>query len=693
METPPLARLSKSIRRLSILGLMLGGWALLIVFRLLQLQIFGQSKYRHLAEIQQEKLDTIAAPRGAILDRNGNYLAISSEVPIVCVNPLRIPDKDTAAALLASILDLDKAELLANLQRAAASRRGYLVVDARATGAEVDAIGKLNLDWIDIRKGSARSYPNGQLAAHVIGNVDAEGKGVAGIEKRLDADLGGVPGLVRVTTDVHRRGYDFEIEKQPVIGTNIKLTIDSRLQYVAEEALKEAVVKNHAERGSVVAMDPNNGEILALANYPTYDPNERLKAREKPVGRENYAVVAPFEPGSVFKVVTLSAALETTNLRPETIINCGNGVLRIGSRVIHDHKPYAALPVQDVLAFSSNIGAIRIGMQVGNANMYQYSRNFGFGQRTGIELPAEAPGLVRPLKRWQPASIGSVAMGHEVSVTSLQLAQAGAVFANGGFLVRPHILINDQGPARPETVRGREKPLRVLQPETVITMRRMMERVVTEKGGTGYGRAHILGYSTAGKTGTGQIFDFEHHIYTHRYNASFLGFAPVVNPRVLVVVTVAGTSGEAGYGGLAASPAFKTVASEALRLMGIPRDLPGELDDQNQDVKLAQLPDSTNRDVEDDVAIAALGEGPSPEDERAARAESPAETTTSSLTMVVAPPKTPNFLGKSVRVVVEEAAEQGVVVETKGDGLAHIQRPAPGEPLLPGTAVRILFTR
>jgi cell division protein FtsI (penicillin-binding protein 3) len=688
METPRFAPLSKSEKRLIILGLALCAWALVIVLRLFELQIVGHERFLHMAEAQQEKLERVQAPRGAIYDRNGNYLAISSEIPIICVNPLRIPDKETAAGLLAGILKLNRQDVLNDLLRAAIAHRGYLVVDANPSEDEVDAVRKLNLDWIDIRKGSGRTYPNGQLAAHVVGNVDAEGHGVAGVERKLNSFLSGTPGLLRVTTDVHRRGYNFEVERAPSPGKNVTLTIDSRLQYVAEQAVSEAVRKNHAERGSLVAMDPYTGEVLALANYPTYDPNERLKAGKKPMGREDYAVVAPFEPGSVFKVITLSAALETTNLRPESVINCGNGILRIGSRIIHDHKAYPALPMQDVLAFSSNIGAIRIGMQVGNNRMYDYIKRFGFGRRTGIELPAEAPGLIRPLSRWRPASIGSVAMGHEISVTSVQLAQAGAVIANGGFLVHPHVVLYQEAPGGRKVKTPLPKPVRVLTPKAVITMRQMMERVVTTQGGTGR-RAHITGYSTAGKTGTAQIFDAEHHVYTHHYNASFLGFAPVVNPSIVVVVTVAGTSGAAGYGGEASAPAFKATAGEALRLLGVPRDLPAELEE-----KQPNSPEKDDEKIENDLSIADLSDPLTLQDMQQALGDPSADGAVPVVAVnEVTAPKAPDFIGKTVKAVVEQAAEQGVTVETKGQGLARMQRPGPGEPLPPGERVRVLFMR
>jgi cell division protein FtsI (penicillin-binding protein 3) len=686
MQTPPLGSLSKSIERLSFLGLALAVWALAIALRLVQLQIFSHDKYARMAEAQQEKLDEIEAPRGAILDRNGNYLAISSDIPIICVNPLRIPDKDTAASLLSGILNLDKDEVFGRIVHAAATHRGYLVIDKTPTDEEVEAIRKMNLEWIDIRKGSMRSYPNGQLAVHVVGDVNAEGRGVAGVEKTLNADLKGTAGVMRVTTDVHRRGYNFEVEKAPVIGKNVTLTIDSRLQYVAERAIADAVTSKHALRGSIVAVDPYTGEVLALANYPTYDPNERLKAGQKPHGREDFAVVAPFEPGSVFKVITISAALETTRLRPETMIDCGNGILRLGGRTIHDEHRYAVLPVQDVLAHSSNIGAIHIGQQVGEANMYSYVRKFGFGRRTGIELPAEAPGMLRPLSRWRSGSLPSISMGHEVSVTSVQLAQACSTIANGGFLVHPHVVMEEQTPGGEKVASARPNPVPVLQPTTVAMMRQMMERVVVS--GTGK-KAHVLGYSTGGKTGTAQIFDFAHHAYTHSYNASFMGMAPIVNPAVVVVATLSGTTGLAGFAAQAAAPAFKVVMEEALRLRGVPRDLPAELEEKTKDKKAKPAPEA-----EDDVAIADLGEPPTLDDRQAALGE-PSEDGAVTLIQAnnVSAPKAPNFLGKTIHDVVAEAAEQGIQVEAKGKGLARLQRPAPGEALLPGAPVRILFAR
>ena len=280
------------------------------------------------------------------------------------------------------------------------------------------------------------------VAAHVLGSVDFEEKGNAGIEKALDAELRGIPGQTRLLTDVKRRGIDSQLSTEARPGTSITLSLDERLQFVAERAIAAAVESHHAVSGSVVVMNPYTGDVLAMASYPTYNPNVPPQPGETMRTRMNHAVSVPFEPGSVFKVINLSAALETTNLNPESPINCHGGVLRLPGRIIHDsHLGMGVVPMRTVLAKSSNIGAIEIGMRVGQENMYNYVRKFGFGQKTGIQLPAESGGMFRKLTRWGKTSLASVSMGQEVSVTTLQLAQAASVIANGGLLVRPRLVL------------------------------------------------------------------------------------------------------------------------------------------------------------------------------------------------------------------------------------------------------------
>jgi cell division protein FtsI (penicillin-binding protein 3) len=693
MHKRPLSPTTKSTERLLIMGLILTGWALIVVFRLFQLQVLAHDKYEKLGDAQQEKLEPLDAPRGAILDRNGNYLAISSPSQFVVVNPTRIADKGMAASLLAGILGVDAPKLQADLEAAAASKHhhGYFVVDPKVTDEKADELRAMKLDWLEIRQGSLRTYPNGQLAAHVIGNVGSEGKGAAGVELKLDRELAGTPGLLRVKVDVRQRPYASEIAKAPVIGKNIGLTIDSQIQHSAEEAIEQAVVKNHADHGSVVAIDPNTGEILALANYPTYDLNERLHAGEKAHGREDLAVVAPYEPGSVFKVITLSAALETTNLRPQTMIPCAGGVITLFGRTIHDAERHGDLSMEDVLAWSSNVGAIRIGMQVGAQNMYNYVRRFGIGSRTGIELPAEAPGMLRRLSHWQATSLPSVAFGHEVSVTTVQLARVGAVLANGGFMVHPHIVAWEQAPGGAKEFKKYPAPVQILKPETVMTMRNMMERVITSPHGTAH-TLHLAGYTLAGKTGTAQIFDFAHHVYTHKYNASFMGFAPINNPSILIVVTVSGTTGVAGYGAYAAGPAFQSIAETALRLRGVQRDVPEEIEalEQKEIAAKEKLKAKQKlKETDDGDALASLSIPLTSDEMKQATGETDATQTAAD----VNGPKVPDFVGETVKNVMQEATAKGIDVEMLGDGMARAQDPPAGSALSPGEHIRVRFMR
>src|SRR5581483_8587532 len=375
MENAPFRPSAKSIERLLITGLILLGWALIAVLRLVDLQVFEHSKYVRAAEGQQDKRRIIEAVRGPIVDRNGAYLAISSPSLIAVVDPLRISNLETAASLLGTILQIDSHKLEQDLEATVhSSHPGYFVVDTHVTEEKAAELRKLSLEWLEIRQGSIRTYPNSQLAAHVVGNVGSDGRGAAGVEAKLNKDLAGHPGWQRVKVDVRGRPYDSEIAVSASPGETVALTIDSEIQHVAEESLKESVIKNHGEHGSIVAMDPKTGEVLALANYPTYDLNEHLHAGEKEHGREDLAVGAPFEPGSVFKVVTLSAALETTNLTPLSLINCSTFTLF--GRTIHDAEPHGILTFEDVLAKSSNIGAVHIGMTVGAKNLYEYIRRF-----------------------------------------------------------------------------------------------------------------------------------------------------------------------------------------------------------------------------------------------------------------------------------------------------------------------------
>jgi cell division protein FtsI (penicillin-binding protein 3) len=662
-------------------------WAALIVARLIQLQVIQHAKFAELAREQQQRVDEIKAPRGAILDRYGQRLAMSLPAESVCVDPLRVPDISVAAEVLSKVLNLDRGDLLSKLNTAVAGRRGFLWVKRKITRAEAKRLRDLNLEWIEFRTESQRYYPNRSLAAHVLGSVDFEEDGNGGVEQSMNDQLAGHAGELLVTEDVQRRGFASQMESAAQPGQDVRLTIDSRIQFVAEQELAKMVALHHARSGSLVAMDPRTGDILAMANVPTFDPNEPPKPGDFSA-RENLAVSAPFEPGSVYKVITLSSALETTHLRPESMINCGNGSINLFGRVIHDHSSYASLSMADVLARSSNIGAINIGLQVGDKNLYKYIRRFGFGKKTGLPLPGESSGMVRPLRVWQKSSIGSVAMGHEIGVTALQLAQACTVIASGGLLIKPRLRMDAP----------KVDPVRVLRPETAITMRSMMEGVVIKPYGTGHRYARLLGYTSAGKTGTAQIYDTRIHEYTHAYNASFMGFAPVTNPRIVIVVTINGTEGTVGYGGPTSGPVFREVAAAGLRVMDVPKDLPEMVPSEGSDPA-----------DEDDVAIADLGSSIPPplvqagdavaaDDRPVASANSASDQRTFlargvSSRLALAGPRVPNFEGKTVRNVIEQAAALGIPVEFTGSGIARTQVPQPGVILPSGRWVRVQFGR
>lgn len=661
-------------RRLTWLACALLLWGGAILYKLVSLQVFHHQHYAQEARRHQEEVRPIPAPRGTIFDASGQPLAMSIQTESVYVNPQKVPDIDYAADLLSQFLHLDRADLYGKLKYAHDHNRGYLIVKKKISLDESQHLRSVAVafNWIKIQTDSERHYPKGALAAHILGGVDASEHGNAGVERALDAELRGVPGQELLLKDVKNRGIDSQNATEARPGTSITLTIDERLQFVAERELAAGVASHNAVSGSIVVMNPSTGDILAMASYPTYDPNKPPASYQEVVARQNHATSVPFEPGSVFKLITLSAALETTRLRPETMIDCGRGTITLFGRTIHEaHGGYGTISMADVLKHSSNVGAIKIGMTVGQQNMYDYVRKFGFGERTGIPLPGESRGRLRKLKQWGATSLASIAMGQEVSVTTLQLARATSVLANGGLLVQPRLIARRGDKAVPMA-----PAVRVVRPETAITMRQMMEGVVTV-GGTGYPEARLAGYSVAGKTGSAQIFDFATRHYTHSYNGSFVGLVPITNPRLVVVVTLNGTHGSNGYGGRAAAPVFHAVTTEALRLLEIPKDLP----DEPAPVLVAQK----SAPPDDDVAMADLSIEPNilldsedDDDQPAGAAKGP---------MV------PDFKGKTMRDVLAEAAAKGLVIQPDGSGVARLQYPAAGATLRQGERIRVRFSR
>ncbi len=696
----------EAVRRLTWFSAGLLLWGLLIFAKLLNLQVVRHADYLVKARRQQETVVALPAPRGTIFDRNGQPLAMSIPVDSVAVNPKLIPDKDLDTEILAGILSIDPAVLRARINRAAMKHRGYVIVKHRISPDESERLHNLHADWVLLPQENKRIYPSGQVAAHIVGTVYEGETGAEGVEKGNNAILKGTPGTARLMTDVKRRGIESEVETPPVPGKSIKLTIDGRLQYLAEQALAIQVKAKRARTGTAIIMNPYTGEILVMANYPTFDPNVPPHNIVDRRAHFDLGAQVPFEPGSIFKVLTISTALETTNLRPESMIDCHHGILALPGRVVHEaHGGFGMLSMADVLAHSSNIGAIEIGARIGREKFYQYLRNFGFGERTGLQLPAESRGILRTLDHWGTTSLASVSMGQEVAATSLQLIRADAAVANGGLLVRPKIVAEIDGKPTPV-----EAPKRVLRPQTTITMRQLMEGVVLH----GTGRSIKLGpWSAGGKTGTAQIFENGH--YTHLYNASFMGFAPVNNPALVAIVTINGTEGNLGMGASAAGPVWAALMKEALREFNVPKDLP-ELPDPavkpdkskpGDTVEIARIEGDQGHNILDDdpSAMPRVEDVPVDPGEQGA-AIAPAavlaevkDEAGASLAVAapvkprLAGPVAPDFRGQAMRRVVSEAYAMGIIVKPEGSGVARFQAPAPGAPIHPGEIIRVLFAR
>ncbi len=682
-------------------------WVFAIFARLVWLQVLHHDELLRMAQQQQRKTVQIQATRGTIFDRTGQPLAKSLPAESICVNPVKIPDVGVAAELLGRVLNMDRKKLYEKIAAARRRSSGFLWVKRKVSSEEAASVRSLKLDWVEFREDSRRFYPRGSMASHMVGSLgmvddgspnDDKEHGTSGVEASLEEDLSGRPGTALVYTDVRQNAYDSLITREPQRGADITLTIDPNLQFMAERELDKAMASSGAKTGSIVAIDPYTGELLAVANAPRFDPNLPPSPREPVMARSDLAISTPYEPGSVFKVVTLAAALETTKMTPQSVVFCYNGTFKFRGRVIHDTHSYSALTMADVLAKSSNIGAIQFGLAVGEKNLYEYVRKFGFGAKTGIELPGESSGLLHPVKEWGSGSIASISFGHEISTTALQLAMAGAVIANGGMLVKPQIVLARRAPGGEMVRIPREPPQRAIKPETAILLRQMMEGVVLH--GTGK-EATLKGYTSAGKTGSAQIYDFKTKTYTHFYNSSFLGFAPVANPQIVVAVTLNATSnGAQGYGGVVAAPVFREVTTAALRMLDVPKDLPDSL--LNSSAAPGARPVSSVTPPPVQVGVASPMTSGGDASRLAANLAIPEESTNGSTLdrrPFLAPPssasgpKVADFRGMTLRAVLEEAAEQGLPVEVSGEGIARSQDPPPGSKLPPNGQVRVQFGR
>src|ERR1700688_4003050 len=715
--------------RLHILGAVLVLWCVAICGRLVFLQIFSYGKFVKQAGHQQQRAIPLAAKRGVIYDRAGHELAMSVLVDSAFAVPTEVKDLPTAVSLITRITGDDYNVVLADCR----AHRTFCWVARKASDETIQRINSLKLQGIHFQKEPKRFYPARDLAAQVLGSVGMDDAGLSGIEREYEGQLHGRPGQMLISVDARKQWFG-SVEKQPEPGENVVLTIDEKIQYIAEKELDQAIHDTQAISGTVIVENPHTGEILALANRPTFNPN--LRKQITPGALTNRAVSYVYEPGSTFKLVTISAALEEKVTNPNELFDCQMGAIVYNGMRIRDSKPHGILPVWGVLAESSDVGAIKIALRLGEDRFYKYIRAYGFGQQTGIELPGETRGLTKPVSRWSKVSIAAISMGQEIGISPLQLSGLISTFANDGVWVAPRILTGKVEPqGTPKTVAFHAGPShRVISSETAAKMRAMMQKVVLE----GTGRKAILeGYSSAGKTGTAQKVDPATGAYSKtKYIGSFAGFAPVNNPQIVVAVILDSAVG-LHQGGQVSAPVYRRVSQQVLEYLHTPHDLPFapqrqlllaqaktkdrdleegtpdhpgeplESAEVNNDSFVARATPATARSDGKVVQAAIRQTEPLPAAQATQSQPDAKEFVPVGDSAPAHPPaagtvvldveqgglELPSFVGKTVRGAVEAAQDAGLELEAIGSGLARQQSPPAGTHVVAGAHVIVQFGR
>jgi len=525
------------------------------------LQIYQSSWLSKKASAQYERPFKELGKRGTIFDANLREMAVSTNATSIAVYPHKIQDTAAIAKMLANSLNMD----FKILQRRLLAKKPFIWVKRQATPKEVNAVKSLNLDGVGFLSETSRFYPQKTLAAQTIGFTGLDGKGLEGIEFYYDNQLKGSDFEYVVLKDALGQGFTSEKTTTDYSGKNIVLTIDQTIQYITEKALKEAVDENFAKSGIAIVMSPKTGAILSIAQYPSLNPNSYEKF-DRHLWR-NRAITDPFEPGSTMKVFTAAAAIEHGDCSENTTFFCENGEYRIGKHVIHDTHPHGWLTLKEVVKLSSNIGAIKVVQKTGSESLYKTLKNFGFGEKTGINCPGETSGTVTPYKNWRTIDVGTISFGQGISASPLQLISAVSAIANDGILMKPYIVqaIMDQ---KGLTV-DRFDPIQVRQAVSSATANKLKDILmsVTEKDGTGFNAA-LDGYTVCGKTGTAQKTDETGRYAKGKYISSFIGFTPAENPEVAILVMVDEPT-KSHYGGIVSAPAFKKIAQETLTYLNI----------------------------------------------------------------------------------------------------------------------------
>jgi len=712
--------------RLYLLGAVLALWCVAICARLVYLQVFSYGKFVKQAGHQQQRAIPLAAKRGVIYDRAGRELAMSVMVDSAFAVPTEVKDLPTAIHLITRITGDDYNDVLADCR----AHKTFCWVARKADDETIERINSLKLQGVHFQKEPKRFYPARDLAAQVLGSVGMEDSGLSGIEHAYDEELRGKAGKMFISVDARKQWFS-DVATQPDPGDSLVLTLDKNIQYIAEKELEQAIHDTQAIAGTVIVENPHTGEILALANRPTFNPN--VSKQIKPETLTNRAVSYVYEPGSAFKVVTISAALEEKLTNPNELIDCQMGSIVYNRMRIRDSKAHGVLPVWGVLAESSNVGTIKIALRLGEERYYKYIRAFGLGQQTGIELPGETRGITKPPSRWSKVSIAAISIGQEVGVSPIQLAAVMSTMANDGVYVAPRIVagtVPPQGALQTvafHPVEGR----RVVSTYTAAEMRSMMQKVVLE--GTAR-RAALDGYTVGGKTGTGQEIDPKTGAYSKtKYNATFAGFAPLNNPQVVVAVILDSPVGP-HQGGQVSAPVFRRITQQVLEYLHVPHDLPLESKHQQllaqskiSDKDLAddtpdhpgqpletaevnttatEMPQTSNAQrhpaVATNVVQAALREQmPNTPVVQPAQAETSASTVEPKLptsgTVVLDVEQggieVPSFVGKTFRGAVEAAQDAGLELDAVGSGVARQQSPAAGSHVPAGSRVTVQFGR
>jgi cell division protein FtsI (penicillin-binding protein 3) len=647
-------------RRTLVAAVIFAAWAAGIEAKLVYLQVY---RYPDLvARASKQQTHNLAAPaqRGDIVDRKGRVLATSVDADSIYASPAEIVNADEAAAKLCTAFgDCTNKERQALADRLH-QPKGFVYVRRKVSPDDKRRIEALGLDGIGFIRESRRFYPNKELAAHLLGYVGTDNGGLSGVESAYDSQIRGKPGTVLIQRDARRHAFSTRVTRLPTAGSTVELSIDAYLQHIAERELHAGVIANRAAGGTAIIMNPRTGEILAMANEPTFDPNAYKDSEEGE--RRNRAVQDLYEPGSTFKVVTASAAIEEKVMPVNRLIDVSGGQIRVDrTRVVHDTHNYGVLSFTDVIVKSSNVGAIKIGFELGTARLSEYVKRYGFGSQVSPDFPGESPGIVWKPDKWTDSALASVSMGYQVGVTPLQMVAAVSSIANGGQYVEPRVVHavyrgNRRYAVQPKIVR------QTITADTAATLTTIMEGVVE----LGTGRAaRIDGYTIAGKTGTAAKL-VNGRYSASDWNASFVGFLPSRNPAVAIIVVTDSPHAIGHTGGVVSAPIFKCIAESTLRYLGIgPTINPAAPVLVARDDRASSAPAAARVPAEPVISLVADGR----------------------------PGTLPDLRGLSAREAVRTLVKLGLIVHVSGDGVVVSQDPPAGSALEAGGVCRLVLER